>query len=169
MKINPKYAFLHVFFLICVSCPFQNLSIWPKTYLFSNFARFCTPKRCTRVHCLVLKNNPNYMIFLTRMISNFKYKCPPPPPGPAEHDFTKVSLHLGLQSLQLIECAVSYVDYLWLFMTTMGSIHVWISVVLKLRYVQGRGYVFNKHKYELYRPSSSWLYSHIRWQNPWVR
>ena len=31
------------------------------------------------VHCLVLKNNPNYVIFFTRMISNFKYKCPPPP------------------------------------------------------------------------------------------
>ena len=45
MKIDPKYVFLHVFFLICPSCPFQNLSIWPKSHLFSNFARFCTPKR----------------------------------------------------------------------------------------------------------------------------
>ena len=27
MKIDPKYAFLHAFFLICLSCPFQNLSI----------------------------------------------------------------------------------------------------------------------------------------------
>ena len=27
MKIDPKYGFLHGFFLICVSCPFQNLSI----------------------------------------------------------------------------------------------------------------------------------------------
>ena len=44
---------------------------------FSNFARFCTPKRCARVHCLVLKNNPNYVNFFTRMISNFKYKWPP--------------------------------------------------------------------------------------------
>ena len=26
-KIYPKYAFLHAFFLICQSCPFQNLSI----------------------------------------------------------------------------------------------------------------------------------------------
>ena len=50
---RPKYAFLHAFFLICVSCPLQNLSIWPKAYLFfSNFARFCTPKWYTRVHCL---------------------------------------------------------------------------------------------------------------------
>ena len=27
MKIDPKYAFLHAFFLICPSCPFQNLSL----------------------------------------------------------------------------------------------------------------------------------------------
>ena len=77
MKIDPKYVFLHVFLLICPSCPFQNLSIWPKTHPFSNFTHFCTPKRCTRVHCLVLKNNPNYVNFFTRMISNFKYKWSP--------------------------------------------------------------------------------------------
>ena len=35
-----------------------------KNTLFPNFARFCTPKRCTRVQCLVLKNNPNYVKFL---------------------------------------------------------------------------------------------------------
>ena len=48
------------------------------TPFFSNFASFCTPKRCTRLHCLVLKNNPNNMNFFTMMISNFKNKCPPP-------------------------------------------------------------------------------------------
>ena len=32
--------------------------------LLSNFARFCTRKRCTHVHFLVMKNNPNYVIFL---------------------------------------------------------------------------------------------------------
>ena len=45
MKIDPKYAFLQAFFLICLSRPFQNLLIWPKTHhCFSpcNFARFCT-------------------------------------------------------------------------------------------------------------------------------
>ena len=41
MKIDPNYAFLHAFFLICPSCPFQNMSIWPKTHpFFFNFARF---------------------------------------------------------------------------------------------------------------------------------
>ena len=64
MKIDPKYAFL--------ACVFLNLSIisFPKfvnttknTPFFPNFTRFCTPKRCTRVHYLVLKNNPNHTIF----------------------------------------------------------------------------------------------------------
>ena len=59
MKIDPKYAFLHAFFLICLSCPFQSLSIWPKTHPFFQYCTFCTPKRCSRVQCLVLKNNPN--------------------------------------------------------------------------------------------------------------
>ena len=53
MKIDPKNVFLHAFFLICPSCQ--------KHTLFSNFARFCTSKRCTRVQCLVLKT----------------FKCPP--------------------------------------------------------------------------------------------
>ena len=35
-----------------------------KTTPFSNFARFWTPKRYTRVQCLVLKNNLNYVNFL---------------------------------------------------------------------------------------------------------
>ena len=44
MKINPKYAFFHAFFLICVSCPnFQNLSITPKTYPFVKFCTFLHP------------------------------------------------------------------------------------------------------------------------------
>ena len=34
MKIDPKYVFLHAFFLICLSYSFKNLSIRPKTHLF---------------------------------------------------------------------------------------------------------------------------------------
>ena len=49
VKIDPKYVFLHAFFLICPSCPFQNLSLWPKTHQVSNFAHFCTPKRCAYI------------------------------------------------------------------------------------------------------------------------
>ena len=74
MKIDPKYAFLHAFFLICVSCPFQNLSIWPKTHPFFHF---CTPKRCTRVQCLVLKNNPNYVNFRMSLIPPLTFEWPP--------------------------------------------------------------------------------------------
>ena len=43
MKIDPNYVFLHVFFLICPSCPFQNLSIWPKTHPFFQFCTFLHP------------------------------------------------------------------------------------------------------------------------------
>ena len=43
MKIDPKYAFLHAFFLICLSCSFQNLSIWPKTHPFFQFCTFLHP------------------------------------------------------------------------------------------------------------------------------
>ena len=45
--------------------------------LFFNLACFWYPKRCTRVHRLVLKNDPNYVNFFTRMISTLKYKWPP--------------------------------------------------------------------------------------------
>ena len=43
MKIDPKYVFLHAFFLICLSCSFQNLSIWPKTHPFFQFCTFLHP------------------------------------------------------------------------------------------------------------------------------
>ena len=43
MKIDPKYAFLRAFFLICLSCSFQNLSIWPKTHPFFLFCPFVHP------------------------------------------------------------------------------------------------------------------------------
>ena len=75
MKIDPKYVFLHAFFLICLSCSFQNMT--KNTPFFSNFARFCTPKWCTRVQCLVLKNNPNYVIFWTSLIPPWHSSGPP--------------------------------------------------------------------------------------------
>ena len=81
----------HVFFryenrpLIGVfACIFLNLPVmsFPKFVymtkkhtLFSNFAHFCTPK-----HCLVLKNNPNYVNFRTSLIPPLTFECPPPPP-----------------------------------------------------------------------------------------
>ena len=83
---NAPRAFIRDNTVRVFACVFLNLSVmsFPKcvtmtnnTSFFPNFAHFCTPTRCTRVHCLVLKNNPNYVNFFTRMISNFKYKCPP--------------------------------------------------------------------------------------------
>ena len=44
MKIDPKYAFLQAFSLICLSCPVQDFQYDQKHILFSNFASFCTPK-----------------------------------------------------------------------------------------------------------------------------
>ena len=76
MKKDPKYAFLHAFFLICLSCSFQNSMTKNKPF-FAHFAHFCTPKRCTRVECLVLKNNPNYMNFLMSLIPPWHSSAPP--------------------------------------------------------------------------------------------
>ena len=78
MKIDPKYVFLHAFF-------FMSVMSFPKFVymtLFSNFARFCTPKRCTRVQCLVLKNNPNYVNFWTSLIPSLTFEWAP---GPCPH------------------------------------------------------------------------------------
>ena len=53
--------------LRCLVALVRHFHMWvPPPGLFSSFARFCTPKRCTRVHCLVLKNNPNYVNFSGR-------------------------------------------------------------------------------------------------------
>ena len=47
MKIDPKYAFLHAFFLICPSCPFQNLSRGDPGELSHvlHFVPFCRDER----------------------------------------------------------------------------------------------------------------------------
>ena len=59
MEIDLKYAVLHAFFLISL-CPFQNLSICPKTHTVFQFCTFLHP---TNIHCLVLKNNSNFFFF----------------------------------------------------------------------------------------------------------
>ena len=79
MKIDPKYALLHAFFLkfACLVC--SKICLYDQKHtLFSNFARFCTPKRCTRIQCLVLKNNPNYVNFWMSLIPPLTFECPPP-------------------------------------------------------------------------------------------
>ena len=80
MKIDPTYAFLHAFFLICLSCPFQTSLCDQKHTLFFpilHFYFFCTPEQCMRVHCLVLKNNPNYVNFWASLIPPLTFEWPP--------------------------------------------------------------------------------------------
>ena len=40
---RPRIRVLHAFFLICLSCPFQNLSIWPKTHFFFSILHVFAP------------------------------------------------------------------------------------------------------------------------------
>ena len=80
MKIDLKYVFFAcvfllklVYYVLSKVCQYDQ-----KHTLFSKFARFCTPKRCTRVHCLVLKNNPNYVNFLRGWYPTSNTSAPPP-------------------------------------------------------------------------------------------
>ena len=50
MKIEPKYAFFHAFFLICTSCPYQNLSLWPKTHPFFPILYIFAPLKDVRAY-----------------------------------------------------------------------------------------------------------------------
>ena len=51
---------------------------WFENRLVSNFARFCSaPQNDVRTYIVLSwKNNPDYVIFFTRMISNLRYKWP---------------------------------------------------------------------------------------------
>ena len=77
MEIDPKICIFVCVFLNLSVMSFQNLSIWPKTHPFFQFHTFCTPKRCTRVHCLVLKNNPNYVTFFYKDDIQLQIQVPP--------------------------------------------------------------------------------------------
>ena len=78
MKIDPKYTFLHAFFLILSIMSFPKICLYDQKHtLFSNFARFYTPKQCTWVQCLVLKNNPNYVDFWMSLIPPWHSSGPP--------------------------------------------------------------------------------------------
>ena len=76
MKKDPRYAFLHAFFLICPSSPFQNLLIWPKTHPFFQFCTFLHLND-VRAHIAWSWKTTQYVNFLRGLISYFKYKWPP--------------------------------------------------------------------------------------------
>ena len=50
MKKDPKYAFLRAFFLICLSCSFQNLSLWPQTHPFFPILHVFAPLNDVRTY-----------------------------------------------------------------------------------------------------------------------
>ena len=80
MNINPKYPCLHAFFSISVIL-FKKIANMTKNTPFStNFVRFCILKRCARVHCLVLKNNPNNVIFFFFYEDDIQLQIQVPPP-----------------------------------------------------------------------------------------
>ena len=66
-----------MFSLVCVHVLSKICQYDQKHTIFPPILHVFAP--LNDVHCLVLKNNSNYIIFFIRMISNFKYKCPPAP------------------------------------------------------------------------------------------
>ena len=79
MKIDPiKYAFLHAFFVM--SFPkFVTMTKHTRPFFFPILHVFaCTPKRCKRVHCLVLKNNSNYVNIFYEDDTQLQIKVAPP-------------------------------------------------------------------------------------------
>ena len=52
MKIDPKYAFLHAFFLICPSCPFQKFVTMTKNTPFFPILHIIAPLKMMYAHTL---------------------------------------------------------------------------------------------------------------------
>ena len=50
IKIDPKYVFLHAFFFICPSCPFQNLLLLPITHPFFPILHVFAPLNDVRAY-----------------------------------------------------------------------------------------------------------------------
>ena len=81
MKIDPKYAF----FVTCPSCPFQNLSIWPKTHHFSNFACF-VPLNDIRVYS-AWSWKTTLITWIREFLESLPmtFDCPPPSTTSIQH------------------------------------------------------------------------------------
>ena len=81
MKKDPKYAFVHAFFLICLSCSFQNLSIWPKTHPFFPILHVFTPLNDVRTYSAwSWKTTLIKWIFGRAWYPLHISSAPPPPP-----------------------------------------------------------------------------------------
>ena len=84
----PKHEFFrrenmpHAFFLTFRHLLSKICQYDQKHTLFTPiFASFCTPIRCTSVHCLVLKNNPNYVKGFFFPEDDIQLQIQVPPPG----------------------------------------------------------------------------------------
>ena len=77
-KKDPKYAFLYAFFLICLSCSFQNMSVRPKTHPFFQFCTFLHPLNDVCAYSAWSWKTPNYVNFWTSLIPPLTFECPPP-------------------------------------------------------------------------------------------
>ena len=76
MKTNPKYEFMHVFFLIFrhlfskIYDHHQKHTLFPLLHIF-------VPLNYIHAYCLVLENDPSYMFHFTRMIPTLKIQVAP--------------------------------------------------------------------------------------------
>ena len=108
MKIDPKYTFcmfFSEFFPLVLSkiCEHDQ-----KHTLFSNFACFWTPKWCTHVHSLVLKNNPNYVNFYE---DDIQLQIQVTPPDSQLVMTTGPNFQFFLQNLSNFKFSSSYLNF----------------------------------------------------------
>ena len=85
MRINPKYAFLHDWFLIFLASFSKIYDLCQKhTLFFSNFWHFSSLKDICAYIARSWKT-PDYFFHIKRVISTLKYKCPHPLVYDASH------------------------------------------------------------------------------------
>ena len=81
MKMDPKYTFLQSVFLICPSCHFQNLSMWPKTHPFFPILHVFAPLNDVRAYIAwSWKTTLITWICGQAWYPSWHSSAPPPPP-----------------------------------------------------------------------------------------
>ena len=109
MKIDPKYVFLHVFLNLSVMFFPKLVKMAKNTPFFQILHVFAPPKRYTPVHCLVLKNNPNYVnFFMPRLYRwGIVYELPGASCRKIEFNIYKYSVSSNSHDLiEWFECAL---------------------------------------------------------------
>ena len=96
MKIDPKYAFLHAFFLICPSCPFQKFDYMTKNTPFFPILHVFAPLNHVREYSAwSWENNPNYVNFWTSLIPPLTFEWPF---GPVYQSYVLKKKHFSCQN-----------------------------------------------------------------------